>query len=331
MLHGYTEPSVNDAMDIAMRMIIEDCRRPNSPVINERDRYFDAMKTIQSRTEEFFSQYENGNEELRLSGLADSDSTIKSKAAPKAAQQDQLPQTQHHQPTECKYFPRKHHITGKRIGWTKSRIVWQYEKYLSEEHVRIFATAPQALLKGRTKQDIEVHVWSVLYNLYTAATRATIESEPPTLNLVPCYRWINEKIYLRQARWMSLISHHLDYLVGKLKAETQIEEEKGKFLQKFNSDWEEELKSFTHLEAYDWVRTHKPTADDGAEAYIKFAQDEVAKLLESAKSHLTYVKSCHEEDEASCQWEFELDALYSELQRRAKVFMAEVKKRLRKK
>lgn len=327
VLHGYTEPCVNDAMDIAMTLIRDRYRGPNSPIILEKEIYFSAMSTIQSRTEEFFAQYDSENEELRLSSPVDSDQPIKQDAGPKAERQEQVPQVS----TGCRYFPRKHHITGKRIGWIKSRIIWQHEAHLEKERARIYATAPQALLKGRTKEEIKVHVYSVLNDLYLAAKIAAVESEPFAWDLNQCYTWVNEKIYLRQGQWMSLISRHLDYLVEKLKAETQIEEEKEKFLQKFNSEWEDALKRFTGNEAYEWVRYHSETAEEGMGKYIKLAQEEVDKLLESARVHFEYVKLSHEEDEAACQWEFELNALFEKLKVRAQNFLAEQEDMVQKK
>ncbi|TID27349.1 hypothetical protein E2P81_ATG00109 [Venturia nashicola] len=318
ILHGYLESSVNEAMDITMHAIKGRYQGPNSPIIVEREIYFDAMSTIQNRTEEFFAQYEKGNEELRLSKVPESNDDVE--ATPTTtAQQDQTPPA----PVECKYFPRNHHITGSRIEWTRSSILWQHESHLDMERTRIDATAPQALFCGRTKEEIKMHVTSVLGDIYTAATRAAFESDSFAWDLIACHNWVNEKIYLRQGQWMALVSHHLDYLVMKLRAETLIEEEREKFLRKTNNDWVEALKSFTWLEACDCVRNHNLPAEDGARGHIEWAQEEVDKLLESARTHIEYIKSIHKKDEAFPLWESELNDLFSELEVRAGNFVAE--------
>ncbi|QDS67672.1 hypothetical protein FKW77_005068 [Venturia effusa] len=301
ILQHYSEPLVNDSMERAMHAIQENRRGPNFLSSAEAQTYFDAMEKIQSRTEEFLSQYEHGDEQLRLSGLVEDDSNSETKTAAKAVEQDQVVNSHPDQRTECRYFPRKHHITGEKIGWTEKKIYLQHKKHISAEYARILAKAPQLLCKGRTKEEILIYVTAVFQDLSTAAKIAAALSELFSASVFLYYKQIHDGILSLQSKYLALASDHLASL--------------------YDSERESIVKEMSEIKTYEWDYIFCKITEEGFMNYLRKAQEEINKLLESTGAHIEIIKMSHQEDEAYCAWEVELIALFSERKARTGKFM----------
>ncbi|KAE9971656.1 hypothetical protein EG328_005477 [Venturia inaequalis] len=319
--NAYAERAINAAMETAMRLINGCSPEPGTSIVVEMKIRFNAMKAVQNRSEQFLAQYNKGDKMLRQSRYFNDEAAGKTESASDTCSkpQEQIPQA----PMDCKYFPRRHRITGDMMMLTKSGIIRQQEVLLERERHTILAAAPLALLEGYTKEEIMAHISSVLNTLCIAAINAATNSHVVFLPPFECYNWLLENIHYRQDHWKAMISDDIDFLIEKSKPASRIEEDVAILLQQYNDAWSAVVTTFTQTEARKWIRNPNLTPETGADKHFDWVNHKVALLLQTAGVHFDFVMLAHEGQEAYPLWQSRLDGLFVELEARSEAFITE--------